>query len=218
VAHVSGVAKMAKALPVPGAAHEPAALSRGDAPALVRQLSARLTTDWLPHVAWSVSRTGRAGLVGIALLAASGLFWFSTHLEVVSEVEALRSELAAAQRRPHTAEADAIARPAAALRVLPARTDVPATLRRLFDEATRARLSIDTAKYESKAVATGGVVRHQIAFPVTGPYPQIRAFIDATLATMPEVALSGLVFERKSTTDGNVDAQIRMTIYTRSNP
>ena len=63
-----------------------------------------------------------------------------------------------------------------------------------------------------------GVVRYQIAFPVTGPYPQIRAFIDATLASMPAVALSDLVLERSSIARGNVEAQIRMTVYTRSAP
>ena len=62
------------------------------------------------------------------------------------------------------------------------------------------------------------MVRYQIAFPVTGPYPRIRAFIDATLATMPAVALSDLVLDRKSIADGSVEAQIRMTVYTRSAP
>ncbi len=62
------------------------------------------------------------------------------------------------------------------------------------------------------------MVRYQIAFPVTGPYPQIRAFIDSTLATMPAVGLSELVLERKSIADVNVEAQLRMTVYTRSTP
>lgn len=57
-----------------------------------------------------------------------------------------------------------------------------------------------------------------MAFPVRGPYPQIRAFLDGTLAAMPAVALDGLVLERKSIGDGNVEAQIRMTVYARSSP
>src|SRR3989442_6108084 len=61
---------------------------------------------------------------------------------------------------------------------------------------------------------SSGGVRIQIAFPVTGPYPQIRAFVDATLATMPAVALSDLLLHRKAIADGNVEAQIRMTVYT----
>ena len=60
--------------------------------------------------------------------------------------------------------------------------------------------------------------RYQIAFPVTGPYPQIRAFIDNALATMPAVALEDLVLDRKSIADGAIDAQLRMTVFTRSAP
>jgi len=104
------------------------------------------------------------------------------------------------------------------MRPLPARTEMPAILRQLFDEATRAQLAVDTAKYEINTMTSSGVVRHQLAFPITGPYPQIRAFIDATLATMPAVALRELALERKSIADGNVEAQVRMTVYTRSTP
>jgi Tfp pilus assembly protein PilO len=172
----------------------------------------------LPRAAWAVSRTGRPGLIGIALLLAAALFLASTHVEVAAEAKALRADLADAQRRAHTAVADKVADPAAAIHALPARTDMPAILRQLFDEAARAQLAVDTAKYEFNATKGSGVVRYQIAFPVTGPYPQIRAFLDATLATIPVVALRDLTLDRKSIGDGNVEAQIRMTVYTRSAP
>ena len=95
---------------------------------------------------------------------------------------------------------------------------MPAILRQLFDGATRAQLAVDTAKYEINATKSSDVVRYQITFPVTGPYPQIRAFLDATLATMPAVALHDLAIDRKSIGDGDVEAQLRMTVYTRSAP
>jgi Tfp pilus assembly protein PilO len=200
------------------AARAPATLVRADAPALTRRVAARLGNVWLPRAGWAISRTGRSGLVGIALLLAAALFLFSTHLKVAGEVKALRADLAAAQWQGRTAVADKVAVPATAMRALPARADMPAILRQVFNEATRARLAVDSAKYEIKATTGSGVVRYQIAFPVTGPYPQIRAFIDATLATMPAVALSDLALERKSISDGNVEAQIRMTVYVRSAP
>jgi hypothetical protein len=91
---------------------------------------------------------------------------------------------------------------------------MPALLRQLLGEATHARLAVDTGRYEIKETRSGGVVRYHVAFPVTGPYPQIRAFIDATLARMPAVALTGLELERRSILDSDVEAQIRMTFYT----
>jgi len=216
---VSPAPEVARAVTAPGtAARPPAALGRAHAPALARRLAARLGSRWLPRAAWTISRTGRSGLVGIALLLAAALFLLSTHLKVAAEVRGLRADLAAAQRQARTAAVVRVADPAAAVRALPARTDVPAILRQLFDEAAQARLTIDTAKYEISAMKSSGVVRNQIAFPVTGPYPQIRAFIDAALATMPALALSDLVLERKSIADADVEAQIRMTLYTRSAP
>jgi len=185
-----------------------------DSPVLARRLGLRLHGEWLPRVAWSVNRTGRLGLLGIALLVAAALFYFSTHRRVVAEVQALRADLAAAQGRTSPATLDQVAGPATAMRALPARTDMPAILRQLFNGATQAHLAIDTSKYEIKETKTSNVVRYHITFPVTGPYPHIRSFLDATLSTMPAVALNELGLERKSIGDGDVEAQLRMTVYT----
>jgi len=219
VAHVSAAAEIAKAVTAPGAAARPAAtLGRADSPALAYRGAARLGNEWLSRATWTISRTGRPGAVGIALLLAAALFLFSTHRKVAAEVESLRADLATAQRQARTAAADKVTEPGTAMRALPARTDMPAILGQLFDQATRAQLAVDTAKYEINATKSSDVVRYQIAFPVTGTYPQIRAFLDATLATMPAVALHDLAIDRKSIGDGDVEAQLRMTVYTRSAP
>jgi hypothetical protein len=211
---MSAAPEIVRPVPAPGAAVRAAApLGRADAPALTR-LAVRLGNEWLPRAVWTISRTGRPGLVGIGLLLAAALFLLSTHLKVAAEVDVLRADLAAARPQARTAAPDKAADPAAALRALPSRTDVPAVLRQLFGNATRARLAVDTGKYEVTSTRSGVIVRYQIAFPVTGPYPQIRAFIDTTLATMPAVALTDLALERKSIVDGYVEAQMRMTVFT----
>jgi hypothetical protein len=211
---VSAAPELVRAAAAPGAAARPPAgpdAARVPAPPGRRAAAAKST--WLLRLAWTVDRTGRVGLVGLALLAAAGLFLLSTHRQVAGEVEALRAELASARELARTAAGGRPAAPAAR-RVLPARADVPVILRQLFGEARQARLAVDTGKYEVKATAGDGVVRHLVTFPVTGPYPQVRAFLDATLASLPAVALSDLVLERKSIGDGNVEAQLRMTVYT----
>lgn len=216
---MSAAPQVTMVVAAPGAAAGGSAtLSRSGAHASTRRLVSRLGNEWVQRAAWTIGRTGRPGLVGIALLLAAALFLVTTHLQVATEVEALRADLATARRQGRTAVADEVAAPAGPMRTLPARTEMPAILRKLFDEATRARLAVDTAKYEINLTRSSGVVRYQIAFPVTGPYPHIRAFIDATLAAMPAVALSDLVLKRKSIADGDVEAQVRMTVYTRSAP
>ncbi len=187
-------------------------------PAITRRVAVRVGAELVPRAVWSVSRTGRAGLVGISLLLAATVFLVSTHRQVAAEVVGLREDLATASSRVSTAATQVTADPAAGLRTLPARTEVPALLRQMFDEATRAGLAVDTAKYEVATTKGSGVVRYQIAFPVTGPYPQIRTFIDSILATMPAVGLRELALERKAIGDSDVEAQLRFTVYTRSAP
>jgi hypothetical protein len=201
-------------VPSPDAARPPTALRPPQAPALTRRLALRFGHEWFPRLAWMIGRTGRLGLAGLALLLASALFLFSTHLKVAAEVEALRVDLGAAPSQPRAAAQDKPGDSATASRALPGRTEMPAILRQLFSNATQARLAIDAGKYEVTATKGTGVVRYQIAFPVTGPYPQIRAFLDTTFSRMPAVALSDLTLQRKAIADGYVEAQIRMTVFT----
>jgi len=181
-------------------------------------IAPRVTQVWLPRLAWSVSRTGRVGVTGLALLIAAGVFFVSTHLPVLQEItqlqNALQHEVHSVIKRPHLTPAEA----PHLLRSLPARTDVPGVLAALLTKADAAHLTIDTGKYEVSSTKNGNVVRYQMAFPVTGPYVQIREFIDSTLQTMPEVGVSDLAFVRKSVADGAIEAQVRFTIYARSAP
>ena len=196
----------------------PAVVRRSDALVPARRFAARLSREWLPRISWQVGRTGRPGLVGLGLVAASALFFFSTHVKVANEAAALRAELVTAEQRaaaaPHAVLSDATR----ALRNLPRRADMPALLGVLLKQADEARLTLDTGKYEMSATRTGDIMRYKVSFPVTGPYPQVRQFIDATLVALPAVAISDLALERKAIGDGLVEAQIRLTVFTRSAP
>ncbi len=194
------------------------ATRRSDALAPLGRLATRLNHEWLPQIAWAVSRTGRTGLIGLALLVASGLFFVSTHLRMIDEVATMRADLATASNQALSAPLAVRSDPAAALRTLPTRTEMPALLAVLLQQADAARLSIDTGKYEANATKTGNVVRYNVSFPVTGPYPQVRQFIDATLKALPSAAISELSIERKLVGDGVVEANLRLTLFTRSAP
>lgn len=214
---MSTAVEVAREVTAPAPAPRSAALRRaGPAERAVAAAAAvRPVRAGLAQAVWAVGRTGRAGLLGAGLLFAAGLFLASTHLGLAAEVEALRGELAAARARARTATAWAGPGPAAPARALPGRADVPAMLHELFGKALRAGLAVDSGRYDIRGgAASGGVVRTRVAFPVSGPYPEIRAFLDAALATMPAVALSHLVLTRRAIGDANVEAQIEFTVYT----
>jgi hypothetical protein len=178
----------------------------------------RASNEWLPRLTWSVQRTGRAGVSGLALLLASLVFLVSTHLPLAHEVGDLHSQLTAARVQSAAAPAPVSDYGTALLRSLPQRAQMPALLGVLLQQADAAHLSLDTGKYESTALKSGGVMTYQISFPVTGAYPQVRRFIDATLTALPAVAMSELSLTRKTIGDGAVEAQIRLTVFTQDSP
>jgi len=183
-----------------------------------RRVLGRLGNEWLPGVAWAAGKTGRTGLAGMALLVASAIFFASTHLQVENQVRELREQVVQATHQAATVAPRVEADPAAAVRKLRARSAMPTLHATLHTQADAAQLSIDTGKYETTATKTGSVVRYNVSFPVSGPYPDIRKFIDGTLAAMPAVAISSLRLERKAIGDGMVEAQLRLTVYTRATP
>jgi hypothetical protein len=174
--------------------------------------------QWLPHLAWSAQRFGRAGLSGMALLLTSLVFLVSTHLPLAREVEELRSQVQAARAQAVRTPVSVTDSGTALLRSLPGRDRMPALLGTLLRQADTAHLTIDTGKYEATALKSGGVVTYQISFPVAGPYPQVRQFIDGTLAALPAVAVTELSLTRKTVGDGAVEAQIRLTAFTQDRP
>jgi hypothetical protein len=190
----------------------------GDVARIVRWVGGQITNVWLPGLSWRVGRTGRPGLAGLALLGASVVFFFSTHLPVAEEVLRLRSDLTGAETRAAQSPPPTLSEPASALRSLPARTQMPQVLGTLLKQADAAQLSIDTAKYEISATKAGALVRYRMSFPINGPYPSVRRFIDATLIAIPALAIEDLSITRKSIADQAVEAQVRVSIFTRSTP
>ena len=181
------------------------------------QLATRARNNWAPLAVWHLGRTGRVGLVGIALLLASAMFFFSTHLQVVRETAALRADLASARAR--TAASPVVVNESAqALRHLPSRAAMPALLGVLLQQADAAHLTLDTGKYEMTTAKAGAITRYKVSLPVSGPYVQVRQFIDATLVALPAVAISELNIERKAIGDGAVEARLRLTFFTRGSP
>ena len=186
--------------------------------ATIRSWLVQASELWLPHLVWSLQRSGRAGLSGVALIVASLVFLVSTHLPLSREVEELRAQLQGARAQAVKTPVSATDTGAALLHSLPGRAQMPALLGTLLHQADAAHLTIDTGKYEATALKSGGVVTYQISFPVTGPYPQVRQFIDGTLAALPAVAVTELSLTRKTIGDGAVEAQIRLTAFTQDRP
>jgi Tfp pilus assembly protein PilO len=186
------------------------------------EIGRRMSREWIPAIGWQIRRTGQRGLIGIGLLATAAVFFVSTHWPLVGQVQSMREDLqtavtTAAKRAAHVSTI-ATDDPRHLLESLPNRAEVPKILGVILTQADGAGLSIDTGKYDVAASRNGAVTRYHVGFPVTGPYPAVRSFIDQVLKEVPTASISELSIERKNVADGVVEANIRLTLFTRGAP
>ena len=199
------------------AADRPPAVSRPRVP--VRGLGKFVQGSLTPYVSRQVQAAGRTGVVGAALLVFAAGFFFSANSPLRSELAGLQSTLDAARASSHALLASLPAPQSeldAFVKRLPGRAELPALTGQIVAQAAAAGIALDHGTYDIAVTHSGQLVRARLSFPVHGRYPDIRRFIDATLAAIPGAAIDALSFERKTVGDAEVDADVRFAIYVRA--
>ena len=141
---------------------------------------------------------GAAGLLGLVLLTAAALF-------LVLGLEPLEARRAALDTQ--LARGD--------------RGGGPQARDRASDNAARLAAFYDF--FETGEAATGWLARlhktgtrlarYEIVLPVTGSYPQIRAFLRNALADIPVLSLDQVEIKREPAQGGKVQAEARLTLH-----
>jgi hypothetical protein len=99
--------------------------------------------------------------------------------------------------------------------LFPSVDQLPTELERVYGLARKAKLELLRGEYRMEK--REGLVPYHITLPLRGTYPQVREFVGATLQAMPNTSLDALRFERKKSGDAQLDAQVQLTVYFRSN-
>jgi hypothetical protein len=146
-------------------------------------------------------RIGRMSAAGLILLLGSGVLWLSTIMPMARNVALLDSEVGRLEAAARSG-ATAIRSP-------------PAILSVVITQATEAGLELESGQYEFAPSRSGRIARYRLNFPVRGTYPQLRQFIDGTLAALPAVALEGLRLERKTVGEDVLDADLGFAVIVR---
>ena len=159
---------------------------------------------------------GRMGLVGVTLLALA----FAFHAGVVRPLQVKNAELAA---QLSSAKPSAVERSGARLEKFYDILDRPETatdwLAKLYAISKATGIEMQSANYktESAGKSAGGKVsrieRYEIVLPVEGSYAQLRDFIGRALAEIPVLSLDQLTLKRESRTQGDVQAELRLTLH-----
>jgi hypothetical protein len=168
------------------------------------------------ETAYLFRRLNTATLLGSAAAVIAGVVFITNNIPQGTELDSLRSDLARSKSPGHE-----LAKPAptgSTLAALPSRTEAPAVVSKVLEEARAAGVELPRGQYEYVPAREGMAARYRMTFPVHATYPQIRQFMDRTLVAMPAVAMEGLRIERKNVGDDSVDAELKLSAYVRSDP
>jgi len=162
---------------------------------------------------YRIARLGIVGQTGLAALTAAAVLVLSAVLPAQHALETLNTDLAHARHSPVSPGAATGVPPL--LAKLPTRTQIPAVIGQVFTEAKEAGVSLDTGHYVYAAAKGKAIAHYELEFPIKASYPDIRKFIDRTLAAVPSAALGKLRLERKAVGDGVVAANVVFVVFVR---
>lgn len=83
-------------------------------------------------------------------------------------------------------------------------------LAKLYAIGRATGVELASASYRSEQA--GRIERYQIVLPVSGTYPQLRAFLDRALAEVPVLSLDQMTLRREAKAN-TVQAELRMTLH-----
>lgn len=169
---------------------------------------------------WGVKqRLGGLGLGALAVLAGAAAFYLLTVLPLQAQVVDLQAD--AARMR---ADAQQVRRVSARLPngleqlqmfygAIPAISEAPALLNDIFGTAARAGVRLDASHYRITEHKGSRITRYEITLPVNGSYVQVRTFVAFVMTYVPSLSLDSLVVRKDKIGDGEVKAEIKMTLY-----
>lgn len=162
-------------------------------------------------------RIGLPGVLALGVLAACAAFWASTLAPLEERASTARARLARLDARPEAERRAAAETPEAGLaefyRFFASDLDATAWLERLHALARAERLELPQGAYRYNPATDERLARYEINLPVRGTYPQIRRFIASVLNEVPVLSLDQIAFEKKRVGDGEVEAQLRLTLH-----
>jgi hypothetical protein len=160
---------------------------------------------------------GTPGIIAAGILMCCLAFYLGAIRPVEKEAAARRDAVRQLNKRASARPAGMDSREDALRRfhgLFPATDHLPAALKNLWVIAAEYRIDLDKGEYRFESAA--GLTRYRVTLPMRATYPQVRHFVNFILREMPAVSIDGLRFERKTITDTELDAQIRLTLYFRS--
>ena len=178
----------------------------------------------LNHFYWLCGRfaktLGAWGLFGIAIAAASILFYLTKVVKVEQQLTSMQyefdhtekkvAEIVPTQQVPaQTSEQDI----SKFFKIFPAGDSLPKWLSLIQETALKQHLTLNRGDYKLTQIKQGQLASYEIVLPVNGKYTQIRQFISDILQKLPALALSDLQIKRENSLSPTVEARMVFVLF-----
>lgn len=95
----------------------------------------------------------------------------------------------------------------------PVESEVPDTLEKMIKLAQKKGLNPKQAAYRIIRNNPGELLSYQITLPIKGAYPSIMTYTFELLASIPNLSLDNVSFQRQKIGDNLIEATLKMTLY-----
>lgn len=172
---------------------------------------------WMARSA--LQRLGWQGLAGIGLAIAASAFCASAIMPLDARVAGLKARMSQPRATRDAAPAADYADPAAQIdafyRAFPADESLTELLAKLHRIGEEHGLALQQAEYRAVDERGPRLGQYRITVPAIATYPQLKRFLAAVLAGMPNLSLDQLSLQRRAVTDAGVEVQMQFTLYLR---
>lgn len=177
------------------------------------------------QLGYRADQLGMPGLVGLALLLAALLTWFTVVqgqeaelLRLQQGLEALRQQDVAKRSLPANPILSKEEQLALFYKSFPDELQVPDVLNLVFQAANSQGLTLETTEYSLIQNGAERLVRYRVAMPVKGTFKQMLNFMDLVLKQSSAIALENASFKRDKVDEAVVEAKLVFVMLVDSRP
>lgn len=173
-------------------------------------------------VVYGAESLGRSGILGLGLLAFAVAFYVSAFRPEQVRLEELRSQASKLEESRARAAREEPKTPGDRLNafygLLPPSNHIADLLKKIYGAADQQALKLEQGEYRAVKGTASRLTDYQVILPVKGTYPQVRKFVAAALAEVPNLSLDSIQFERQKVGDSTVDAKVKLVLYLGQRP